>query len=962
MLSFAKISADSSYYLDGESYYTRDSKPAFSEWFGQGAERLGLKGTVTAAALNALYEGELPNGECIARNLEGKRRPGYDLTFSLPKSLSQLLLAGGDYRIYGVFQAAIKSTIKEMEKDHAQARVTVDGKVTYENTGNLTVALVNHFTSRAGDPQGHCHALFLNNTQTADGKWRALASSSRVDKSASQGFFEAMFAKRSYYEACFNASLAKGSRALGLTPVSTGNHSHFEVAEVPEAARRVHSKRREQIEDALAKYSYASAKMGDVAALATRPDKVLMDPEQTMTSWRAELASSVNFSISAVTREYMGKVGLTPMVLSEAVATVPKHVMVAPANVTIESDASRPQQQAALAKTSLPFLQQAITDLSGWRVAFSMESLTERVLRAGQGEVTLAGVKAGLEALLANGTLLPAGKKGGHRLTTQANLAAEAQVKQQAQVLAKTPNQLRQQKGAAPDRAHAELLASPSSLAVVNVEKADQRAWLQTLLQESDTQRQSVRVLMPTRIQTVEGNQSIKREASNLIGWLMNQFKAPPCETVAGYLYRAAEQNRSKPQLLIVEEANRLRLPNAKALLDQATASGSKLVLLNHEKGQGSRGGSDVMTLLKEADIASQTINQAAPSPSPRVTVVDAKAGLQTGGNPAIQIITDRKKQVAPLTETARQQYREAGHLGEKKVTTSSASLVFVKSEADYRVGQTIKLLGRYSQDICITRIDQDRQRLSWTDHRDREGSVSFAKLRRMSHLVLSTKSMELSSQDKVIGTFNDRQTGVVQGQRYQVSEIGDKRLILTDGKTKLTLRHDQGYLPLDYDYVRTLDTVGHATAEKVIFDARPWSLSSNHLKRLSEVSADITILAENVPAATKRLAQAQTPQTAMALVLDAANSSGAERQLFTPATFQRATEFLRTTHNVPVATAEAAIHYAMEKSLEKNAGVPLKLDNQVFSNLLIFILRLIAKINDLRGVDVKTVRIHQKT
>ncbi len=39
-----------------------------------------------------------------------------------------------------------------------------------------------------------------------------------------------------------------------------------------------------------------------------------------------------------------------------------------------------------------------------------------------------------------------------------------------------------------------------------------------------------------------------------------------------------------------------------------------------------------------------------------------------------------------------------------------------------------------------------------------------------------------------------------------------------------------------------------------------------------------------------------------------------------------------------------------------------LKLDNQVFSNLLIFILRLIAKINDLRGVDVKTVRIHQKT
>ncbi|MCP3679345.1 MAG: hypothetical protein GY782_03390 [Gammaproteobacteria bacterium] len=43
-------------------------------------------------------------------------------------------------------------------------------------------------------------------------------------------------------------------------------------------------------------------------------------------------------------------------------------------------------------------------------------------------------------------------------------------------------------------------------------------------------------------------------------------------------------------------------------------------------------------------------------------------------------------------------------------------------------------------------------------------------------------------------------------------------------------------------------------------------------------------------------------------------------------------------------------------------APARLKLDNQVFSNLLIFILHLIAKINDLRGVDVKTVRIHQRT
>ncbi len=62
------------------------------------------------------------------------------------------------------------------------------------------------------------------------------------------------------------------------------------------------------------------------------------------------------------------------------------------------------------------------------------------------------------------------------------------------------------------------------------------------------------------------------------------------------------------------------------------------------------------------------------------------------------------------------------------------------------------------------------------------------------------------------------------------------------------------------------------------------------------------------------------------------------------------------------LAPTHPAVQGLKEKGLTAQTLQSFLLDNQVFSNLLIFILRLIAKINDLRGVDVKTVRIHQKT
>ena len=55
---------------------------------GRGAELLGLDGEVTAEALRAVLGGRAPDGTVLGAT--NRTVPGFDLTFSVPKSVSVL--------------------------------------------------------------------------------------------------------------------------------------------------------------------------------------------------------------------------------------------------------------------------------------------------------------------------------------------------------------------------------------------------------------------------------------------------------------------------------------------------------------------------------------------------------------------------------------------------------------------------------------------------------------------------------------------------------------------------------------------------------------------------------------------------------------------------------------------------------------------------------------------------------
>ena len=97
MLSMSAMSGgQASYYLGlaREDYYLEGGEPP-GQWYGEGASKLGLHGEVEAAHLYNLFGGYSPEGDRPLVQLQSHdekatHRPGWDLTFSAPKSVSAL--------------------------------------------------------------------------------------------------------------------------------------------------------------------------------------------------------------------------------------------------------------------------------------------------------------------------------------------------------------------------------------------------------------------------------------------------------------------------------------------------------------------------------------------------------------------------------------------------------------------------------------------------------------------------------------------------------------------------------------------------------------------------------------------------------------------------------------------------------------------------------------------------------
>jgi conjugative relaxase-like TrwC/TraI family protein len=118
------------------------------QWYGRGAELLGLKGKVDTKRFDALRQGlDSETGEFLRQRrgadrvgADGKKlsraRSLYDFTISAPKSVSVMAILGGDTRLVRVHYAAVKETLEEIERQ-AASRVRRGGANANRITGSL---------------------------------------------------------------------------------------------------------------------------------------------------------------------------------------------------------------------------------------------------------------------------------------------------------------------------------------------------------------------------------------------------------------------------------------------------------------------------------------------------------------------------------------------------------------------------------------------------------------------------------------------------------------------------------------------------------------------------------------------------------------------------------------------------------------------------------------------------------
>lgn len=268
-----------------DEYYTRESEAeAESDWDGRGSQRLALDGDVTRKDFEALLNGYDPKtGEPLVQTGNKSHAPGWDMTYSAPKSVSVLwALSTPDERskVEAAHRQAVSVATKHLEDNHAFTRRGKGGAMR-ERVAGLTIARFHHQTSRDLDPQLHTHAFIFNAAPRHDRTWGTLVSRELYKAQKETG-------------AVYRNQLANALEREGHVIDRQGNS--FRMRAIPHHIERAFSKRRQAIEEAAKAHGYRTPKGMELAALRTRQAKRPRERAALFQEWSQE-ARALGFKL-----------------------------------------------------------------------------------------------------------------------------------------------------------------------------------------------------------------------------------------------------------------------------------------------------------------------------------------------------------------------------------------------------------------------------------------------------------------------------------------------------------------------------------------------------------------------------------------------------------------------------------------------------------------------------------------
>ncbi|WP_227636348.1 conjugative transfer relaxase/helicase TraI [Klebsiella michiganensis] len=759
MLSFSQVKSAGSagnYYTEKDNYYVTGSME--ERWQGKGAEALGLEGKVDKQVFTELLQGKLPDGSDLTRMQDGvnKHRPGYDLTFSAPKSVSMLAMLGGDKRLIDAHNRAVTVALNQVES-LAGTRVQKDGVSETVLTGNLIIARFNHDTSRAQEPQIHTHSVVINATQNGD-KWQTLAS----DTVGKTGFSENLLANRIALGKIYQSALRADIESMGYKTVDAGKHGMWEMRDVPVEA---FSTRSQELREAAG--PDASLKSRDVAALDTRKSKEAIDPAEKMVEWMNTLKET-GFDI----RGYREAADAHAAELARA--------------------------PAAPVKTDGPditdVVTRAIAGLSDRKVQFTYADVLARTvgqLEAKPGVFELA--RTGIDAAIEREQLIPLDREKG-LFTSNIHVLDELSVKALSQEI-----QRQNHVSVTPDAGVVREKPFSDAVSVL----AQDRPAMGIVAGQGGAAGQRERVAELTLMAREQGRDVHILAADNRSREFLTGDARLAGETVTG---KSALQDGTAfipGGTLIVDQAEKLSLKETISLLDGAMRHNVQVLLSDSGKRSGT---GSALTVLKDSGVNTyrwQGGKQATadiisePDKSARYSRLaqEFAASVREGQESVAQISGTREQNV--LNNVIRDTLKNEGALGNRDMTVTALTPVWLDSKSRgvrdyYREGMVMERWdpeARKHDRFVIDRVTASSNMLTL---KDREGE---------------RLDLKVSAVDSQWTLFRTDKLPVAEGERLAVlGKIPDTRL--KGGESVTVLKAEAGQLTVQRPGQKTTQTL----------------------------------------------------------------------------------------------------------------------------------------------------------
>ena len=282
-----KAAATTVHYFEADGYYAKGDPEhrKASGWYGEAAASMGLHGPVKPKRFEEILAGYVPGTDIRLGRLrdgEHQHRPGVDVTFSAPKSVSLEALVYAapktGARVVRAHDEAVRATLGFIETELLQTRSydPATGRRPRVEADGMAAATFRHLASRNLDPQLHTHAVIANMTRGRNGEWRSAE-------------FTAVERSKLLIGAYYRNELRMGLEKIGYATVPTlvGRMPGFEIAGYGKPMLDAFSTRRRELLGYMQERGWENTPArAQQAALYTRQRKAEPDRQVLRETWQ----------------------------------------------------------------------------------------------------------------------------------------------------------------------------------------------------------------------------------------------------------------------------------------------------------------------------------------------------------------------------------------------------------------------------------------------------------------------------------------------------------------------------------------------------------------------------------------------------------------------------------------------------------------------------------------------------